>query len=285
VLKDRKRESNKGSGELEEEPSTLRAGGWLNAVEGLSIVGAVGGVVASAVLRQFLFAAVPLSVALGVNVLNRKRLVERLQQEQQVAIATLTEELRQELQQEDTRHHTMQQQNLDEQVATLETLIGTTEEQSNRNLRAVQNFVRGLSQQQKTLSDVVEQLRSLEEHSQEIHLNPHNAEAYYNRGNTRFALENIQGALEDYTEAIRYDAKHAQALRNRSTVYCRLGDAKAAIQDARRAAKLFFDADDMVSYQQIVDETKKLYDLTLSTPNGSEAVTEDLVSVGNLFSV
>ena len=259
-------------------PPTQRTD-WLNGLEGLSVVGAIGGTVAAAVLRQFLFAAVPLSVVVGLNWLNRRRLVEMLRRENQGAIATLATDL----QQDNARNRTELHQAMGEQNSELQSLIAALGKESKTNLQSVQNFVLGLKQQHQALANVVDRLRTIEDRTQAIRIDAQDADAYYQRGKARYTLGNLQGALEDYNAAIRYDPKHAEALKNRSAIYRKLGDAKEAIEDARKAAKLFFDLEDMVSYQQIVEETRTLYDLNLESDAGSTEPIEEAVTVGNLF--
>ncbi len=278
-MKDRKYESKN---RIDDNPNNLPAtqsSHWLNGLEGVSVVGAIGGTVAAAVFRQFLFAAVPLSVVVGLSWLNRRRLAEVLRQETQSAIATLATELRQD----DTRNCSELHQAIDAQNSELQALMTTLEKKSETNLQSVQNFVLSLKQQQKALADVVDRLRTIEDRTQAIRIDDQDAAAYYQRGQARMGLGNLQGALEDYNAAIRYNPKHAEALRSRSGIYRRLGDAKEAIEDARRAAKLFFDLEDMASYQQIVEETRTLYDLNLENDPTSTEPIEEGVTVGNLF--
>ena len=244
---------------------------WLNTAEIISVVGAVGGSVASLFFQQVLFAAIPLVAAAGLNLANRKRLIASAHTDNQAAIADLA--------QENVRNQ-ITQRVFKERLAEVQH-IATAPEKSIRELRGV---TRTLGQRQRGLTNVVDRLRSLEEYTQAIRINPQDAEAYYNRGNARFYLGNIQGAIEDYNEAIRYNSKHAQALRNRSMLYRRLGEHKGAIEDLRKAAKIFLEEGNIASYQQSVDIMRKLYKLNPSFENGRVDSEPETLTVENLFS-
>lgn len=64
----------------------------LNAAETLSVLGAIGGAVASVVFQQVAFASIPLSAALALNLANRRQMLNTLNQTQQTAIAQLIQE-------------------------------------------------------------------------------------------------------------------------------------------------------------------------------------------------
>lgn len=220
----------------------------INVAEIISVAGAIGGSIAGVVTQQFLLAVVPLSVAAGLNLLNRKRLVEESHEENQNAIA--------ELAQENVRNQ-MTQRVLKERVAEVQHLISGPE----HSIRQLKQATKTLNRRQKSLATTVDRLRALEEYNQAIHINPQDVDAYYRRGNTRFYLGNIQGAIEDYKRTLELNPNHAQSLRNRSVLYRRLGEHKGAIDDLRRAARLFFEAGNMEQYQQAVDTMKSLYKL------------------------
>ena len=56
--------------------SNLNNKKWLNKAEIASVILAIGGSVASVVLQNVAFASIPLSASVGLNLLNRKRLIE-----------------------------------------------------------------------------------------------------------------------------------------------------------------------------------------------------------------
>ena len=60
---------------------------------------------------------------------------------------------------------------------------------------------------------------------------------YFNRGNVKLAMRDLDGAEADFTKAIERDAKDAQAYMNRGTVRLMRGRADAGLEDLRRAAE------------------------------------------------
>jgi tetratricopeptide (TPR) repeat protein len=60
---------------------------------------------------------------------------------------------------------------------------------------------------------------------------PKDANAYNNRGNSKYNLGRYQEAIEDYNEAIRLDPKHEYAYNSRGYCYFKLGYWQKAIED------------------------------------------------------
>ncbi|MEB3292055.1 MAG: tetratricopeptide repeat protein [Synechococcales bacterium] len=61
------------------------------------------------------------------------------------------------------------------------------------------------------------------------------AEAYFNRALTRYALDDKQGAIADYTQVIQVNPDHDVAYNNRGLVRYELGNKEGAIADLNRA--------------------------------------------------
>ncbi|MBE9190597.1 hypothetical protein IQ230_09535 [Gloeocapsopsis crepidinum LEGE 06123] len=64
---------------------------WLETVEGFAVIGSVGGAIASVISQQAIFASLPLSAAVLLNLVNRRLLITSIQQSQQAAIAEVLE--------------------------------------------------------------------------------------------------------------------------------------------------------------------------------------------------
>lgn len=80
------------------------------------------------------------------------------------------------------------------------------------------------------LSD--EPLLAQEDLTRAIELDDTHVDAFYYRGNVRYSLGDLQGALEDYTQAIQLDPNGAIKARvNRGSVRADLGDPVGAIAD------------------------------------------------------
>jgi len=71
-----------------------------------------------------------------------------------------------------------------------------------------------------------------------IRLDPNLAQAYNNRGNAKYNLEQHQAAIADYNEAIRLAPKFADAYDNRGATKAALKQYQAAIEDYNEAIQL-----------------------------------------------
>ena len=74
--------------------------------------------------------------------------------------------------------------------------------------------------------------------SKAIELNPDLAMAYYNRGLTRLALGELEGAKDDFTNSINLKDEESDAYNSRGNVYLSLGEIDAAISDFSKAIEL-----------------------------------------------
>jgi len=79
-----------------------------------------------------------------------------------------------------------------------------------------------------------------------IRINPKDAVAYFNRGNTYHSLNNKRRAIEDYDHAIRLNPEYADAYHNRGTTYRDLGQFRRAIEDYDQA--IYLNPRDAVAY-------------------------------------
>lgn len=62
---------------------------WLNIVESFAVVAAIGGSVAAAVTQQVALASIPLSLSATLNLANRRRQIDAIQEQQRLEIAHL----------------------------------------------------------------------------------------------------------------------------------------------------------------------------------------------------
>jgi rhomboid protease GluP len=76
------------------------------------------------------------------------------------------------------------------------------------------------------------------DYNEAIRLDPKNAEAYYNRGNSYLKKGDWNKAIADFTEAIRLNPKFAGAYVNRGLVYKDNGEPDKAIVDYTEAIRL-----------------------------------------------
>ncbi|NJM72667.1 MAG: protein kinase [Scytonema sp. RU_4_4] len=90
------------------------------------------------------------------------------------------------------------------------------------------------------------------------HLNPNDANAYYNRGNDHYSSGDNKAAIEDYNQAIRLNPNFATAYYNRGLARYNLGDNKAAIEDYQKAAELYQQQGNNDYYQDALKRIREL---------------------------
>ena len=101
--------------------------------------------------------------------------------------------------------------------------------------------------------------RALTDHTEAIRLKPDFVSAYYNRGIARRAKGDLDGALTDYTEAVRLKSDYYKAYYNRALLLERKGQPDRAIVDYQRYLDLGGgDRDgDQAEVEQIIRDLKK----------------------------
>ncbi len=213
--------------------------------------------VAAAATQQTILTAIaplPLSLAVGLNLVNRKK----LQGQQQSELGNLTLTLAQ-----------MRDRLEDVQKQVMQLSQGT---------QHLHDYTRILNTEQKQIEEVLDYLRQIEKNTQVIQVNPSHAKAYYNRGLTHQRLGDAEAAVLDYSEAIRINENYAKAYHNRGVARSTLGDRKGAVEDLRTAAKLFFEQGDISSYQRARDLAKRIHDVGSIEPENHEVPLELLFS-------
>jgi tetratricopeptide (TPR) repeat protein len=79
---------------------------------------------------------------------------------------------------------------------------------------------------------------ALQDYSEAIRLRSDDVAALTNRGAARHATGNLEGALEDYAEAIRLDPNYPAAIYNRGNARLAKGDLELARRDHSEAIRL-----------------------------------------------
>ena len=79
---------------------------------------------------------------------------------------------------------------------------------------------------------------AITEFDEAIRLNPQDADAYYNRGNTYDDLGQHQRAIQEFDEALRLDPQFAEIYVNRGLAYADLSQHQRAIQEYDEAIRL-----------------------------------------------
>lgn len=136
---------------------------WLDVVETLSVLGSISGSIAAIVFHQIAFASIPLSLSVALNMVNRKLILDSINQSNQTAVAHLRRE---------NGETKAQLQTLTEQpvaVAHLQQQNGETKAQLgtlNEQLVEVQQLITNVGQQQISyLQDYTQLLQSNQRNS------------------------------------------------------------------------------------------------------------------------
>lgn len=248
-------------------PSNIKNFSWLEIVEALSVLGSIGGSIVSVISQQIVFASIPLSLSVALNLVNRRRILDEISQSNQTAIA------------QSARENVETQAKigtLTEQLAEVQQLT-TDLGQGTSNL---QNSTERLHNEQAKIAEMVSYLQEIETYTQTVRINPNYAEAYYNRGIIYQRLGDKQGAIGDFTEAIRISPSYAKSYHARGLIRAELGDKKRAVADLRKAAKHFFEEGNIANYQTARDLSKKFHELSLQprTEASEEVAVEYLFS-------
>jgi tetratricopeptide (TPR) repeat protein len=267
---------------------------WLEIAEVISLIGSFGGSVASLVFEQFLFASLPLSVCIALNLANRKRLIHLLTEENQQAIATIIEQNQQEkidlsqqwqqLQQSTDEQLTQQNKDNQKNLLTLSTQIKKVEQSIadlDKSTQIQSDRLKQINHHQHHLEKAVSYLSEINSCSQALLLTPLSAELYYRRGDSYRCLGNQHRALEDYTKTLELEPNHAFAYHHRGLVNADLGNKKAAVEDLRKASKYYFERGDLVNYQKTKDMSQALHQLN---SDNTDNIASEQVLASTLFS-
>lgn len=267
---------------------------WLEIAEAVSVIGSFGGSVASLISQNILFASLPLSVCVALNLANRRRPIDLITQENQKAIATIIEQNREEqtnlskqLQQiEQFTDDRLARQTKDNQtnLTTLSTQIKKAEQlisDLNKLTQTQGDRLKNLDGHQNHLEKAVGYLSEIDNCTQALQLISPSAELYYRRGDSHRYLGNKQRAVEDYSKAIELEPHHALAYHHRGLVNADLGNKKVAVEDLRKAAKFYFEQGDLDNYQKTKDMSLALHELNCDR---TDNISAEPILASTLFS-
>ncbi|ACK65135.1 TPR repeat-containing protein [Rippkaea orientalis PCC 8801] len=299
---------------LDEQPSQNSLPMILDICSG---IGLFGGVVGS-LFNNVALATIPVSIALAMQMANRRQLAVENAQIQQATLVQLNEQINHnqtilsqqisKFQQEIDLYISQQNQDHKKQIKevsekleqnlhqnTMEVKKSIAEAEQERE--QISQLTYDLKQHQQQIQIIVSELQQIENFSVVIDGNSHQANTYYERGLSYQKLGNKTGAIQDYTEALHLDSTYAKAYHHRGILLAELGNRKQAVEDLRLAAKYYFEQGDLKGYQQARDLSKEFYEIRhfaedeipLNASQEFEHHEQDnqsieVISVGNLFS-
>jgi tetratricopeptide (TPR) repeat protein len=286
---------------------------WLEVAEITSVVVSIGGSVVGVLLKQFLWAAIPLSASAGFAIANHQRLKRLIKEERQtIAIlvkenkAALSElkivyaknhqknksswaELEDELGQvrnlattELTRLQLEKQEEFEHTALELSILTASVAKLDDLSQKLEQNL-NVVDEKQQETGRLVRELKAIDIFTQNIKADLNSVQSYFERGYAYQRLDNKHRAIDDYTKALELDSNHVKAYHNRGLLYVELGLSQKAVIDLRRASQLYFDQGNLDRYRETRDLSLRVHqDQAEGDPKIKQ---QDLksVSVGNLF--
>lgn len=248
-------------------------------IVGLTGLGvSVMGVIASVALNNPIFASIPLTIGIGCNFLSRKQFNDSL-----VEAYNTQQETINELMSKLEANHLKLNNNLIENKTNLandiEKIQLSIKDSLNKQQKDINSEIKRLDLRYQDLKNVVDNIKELEDTTQEIRSQPNSPDFFYQRGLSFEKLGNYTGAIEDYTEAIKKNPSFAKAYHKRGVLYLDDGVKQKAVDDLRKAALLYFEQGDIDSYHQAREMSRNIHDLRTES-NGK--VSEIIVGT-NLF--
>ena len=252
---------------------------WLDIAETASVLGSIGGSVASIFFKELFMASIPLSICVALNLVNRKRILSLTKAETKKAIAELAQQNQDSYSNFSQKLVTLQQ-SYNNHVAKYQTERNVLSEQINKLNANFNKRTQELKQEEEELANKLEDLRQIENCTRGIEEISDSAELYCQRGNSYVHMGNKKRALEDYTKVIELEPSSAIAYHNRGLINSELGNKKAAVEDLRKAAKFYFEQGDFDKYQETRNMSQAIHELN----SASKKQDSDKVLANSLFS-
>jgi tetratricopeptide (TPR) repeat protein len=231
-------------------PLTNQKYPWLDTAETMSLVGSIGGAVASVVFQQVAVAAIPLSVSVMLNLMNRRQLLESMKQNHFAAIAQIIQdnaktqnrieshqEQLAEFEQMSAKKHAELHAGfslLDDQIQQVSTNFDSVDEQ---NQKAIAQLVQEDVETQTQLVRLNEGLEQLQQQTNKL-VQEQNSRLLNEQAKIARTVDALR-EIETCTQSIRINpVSSANAFFNRGLSYQRLGDREAAIGDYSEAIRV-----------------------------------------------
>jgi tetratricopeptide (TPR) repeat protein len=240
---------------------------WLDTVEIVSVVGSIGGSIASIFLNQAAVACIPLSVAMTLNLMNRRRVLEAMSQSQQAnssaiaqiiqenaAASTKLESFSQQIAQGQKEITSLKQDKLDiesqlgmlgEQVTQVQqnaASLSQGQDRTNAEIdrlageqiatqTQVETLTTQIAEMQQLTADLSQATGDLQQYTQTLH-----------QQETEIAQKVVKlEAIETCTQSVRIDPRNPDVFYQRALNYQQLegmSDKQAAIADFSTAIQL-----------------------------------------------
>jgi len=251
----------------QEKKVTGRITHWLDIVETVTVVGSVGGAIASVVMQQAALASLPLSLSLALNLANRRRQLTAIETSQQERMGQVSEQVQ--------IHHSA---------------IARLLQQNKAYSVRFDQFFKQLEASQQLTSDLSDKILLLQQSNQDLgnqleHLRNANSQSdlyYFEEGCAYQRKGNLQAALDNYTQALNLNPSYGDAYFNRGIVRSQVGDRQGAVADLRAAANFYFEQGNLASYQQAKDMSRQIHE-SMEAATSAHTEEPERIAVGSLF--
>lgn len=231
---------------------------WLNLLENITVASSLGGTLVAIITEQIVFASVPLSLSVALNLINRRRLLELNNQKNQIVIASLIAE----------------NQVFKEQINSLQ----LTTEKYDVVGQDFTDIANKIAAKQDKLEELFHNFKK-ELLSKSVALQDNSAtEYFYEKGIASSQAEDLEKAVEFFAQAIINDSSNADAFYQRGLSLSQLNKKQKAVEDFRQAAKLYFHAGDLLNYRKAKAAINNVHQIENKIPENNQGVMID-----NLF--
>jgi tetratricopeptide (TPR) repeat protein len=276
---------------MENSQNTASSFHWLDITEKIAVISSISGSIICVFLQKSLYASLPISASLALNLLNRQRLLKIKEQNSQTNLSALIQEHQNHL---DIVEKSFQAKN-SELATKIENLSKLTKEETATIKNKVQKLQKSLfeldkverdldtglndlNQQQIEINKLVQELRIFGNQTPNIASETNSASFYYNKGLIYQDNNNLEQAVANYSKAIELDNNYALAYHYRGLIYIEIAEKRKALEDLRKASQLYFNNQDLDSYHHARNLTQKLHEL-----KNTETI-EEKIAVNKLFS-
>lgn len=289
---------------------------WLNIAEIVTVTGSIGGSIACIWLQKFVYASIPLSASVVLNLLNRRRMIEAIARENQAIIVSKLEQsnnnnlenIQAEIQTQD-RENKSRYSDLAQKIKQLQNI---TDVELTERFQAEDNKITGISRevteirnylsQQNTLNQslndsfsklterqsefdrVVREMRVLGNDRSNIILEENTANSYYEKALVYQENGYYDRAKANYQQALQLKPNFAEVYHHRGLLYQEIGQNRQAHEDFKKASQLYFEKRDLNNYNLTRDLRQQAYRQDFNDNSLEESAVGNKVAVDELFS-
>lgn len=274
----------------------------LEIAEKIAVGLSFGGSIVGFIFQKYFIVCAPISCALGLNLINRQKMLASIAQSNSIQIealshkheshVTTTTNMREKqvkLFKDMEKSQVELRQKLDCAQSEIQQLESSLRD-VNQVSEDLDNSLTQLHKHQSDIDTVVQELRVLGNSDDKESDDESPANFYCKRGLIYHKRHKYQQALKDFNTAMQLDDNFAPAYHHSGLTHLNIGNKHKAFENLRKAAKLYFANDDLEKYHQVRKLSQKLYhnDDTLqetidSDDSAATKTAEQKIGVDDLF--